>query len=86
MTLIQLKSVQEIIVDSETTKANSERNFNYNLNDKNVKAKLLKGVKRIPYEKVINSSSINLVFNLGAWHSVVLPSILYWNQVKDQKS
>ena len=67
--------MQEIVVDSDDIKANSNRLFNYNLNDKTAKAKLLKGAKRNPFEIVRNKGSINLMFNLGVWQSVVLPCI-----------
>ena len=58
------------------------RTFVYSLTDKNAKARLLKGAKRIPFEIVKNSVSWNLVFNIGSWNNVVLPSVRYWNEVQ----
>ena len=76
---IELKSIDEIVKNSELINHNAgPRQFEYNLNDKNAKAKLLKGAKRPPFELIQNKGSINLIFNLGSWSHVVQPSILYW--------
>ena len=64
----------------------NERNFGYKLSDKGVKSKLMKGAKRTPFLKEENSTSTNLVFSVGAWHQVVMPSIEYWKQVKADDS
>ena len=88
---IEFNCVEDIVNDSEVAAAaippeEKSRTFEYNLSDKNAKAKLLKGAKRIPFELVRKSSSINIVFNIGSWNNVVLPSINYWNQIIGEKT
>ena len=60
---IELKSLENIISDSEILKGHA-REFEYKLDNKAATAKLIKGAKRISLEIVPNSSSCNLVFNL----------------------
>ena len=60
--------------------------FDYELNSKNAKNKLLKGAKRDPFEIEENSTSSNLIFSVGAWLSIVLPAVRYWKQIKDDKT
>ena len=43
------------------------RTFEYKLDDKATKAKLIKAAKR-SFIVEVNSTSCNLVFNAGAWH------------------
>ena len=76
---VEFNCVEDLVNHSEKVSqvVEQERSFEYNLSDKNAKAKLLKGAKRIPFELVKKTSSINLVFNLGSWNNVVLPSINY---------
>ena len=63
------------------------RTFEYKLDDKAAKAKLIKAAKRAsPFMVEVSSTSCNLVFNAGAWHTVALPSIGYWNEVKDDQT
>ena len=82
---IEKPSLECIVRDSELVKANdNERAFNYEINEKAAKNKLIKGAKRSVFEIVKNSSSSNLLFNLGSWHIVVLPSIRYWNNMKGE--
>ena len=50
------------------------------------KAKLLKAARRQPIEIEENSTSSNLVFSAGAWIHAVLPSVRYWNEVKESKT
>ena len=57
--------------------------FDYKLNDKAAKAKLVKSAKRVPLEIEENSCSSNLIFSAGAWQSAVLTAIRYWNDIKD---
>ena len=84
---IEFSSVENVVIDSETVvRRDSTRNFEYKLDDKAAKGKLLKGVKREPFEVVENSASSNLLFNLGSWNNVVMPSIRYWNEGKGNKS
>ena len=56
--------------------------FDYKLNDKAAKSKIVKGAKRIAFEVHENSTSTTLVFSSGAWQVVALPAAAYWNQVK----
>ena len=81
-------SISDHIESSETFKQiEGLRTFEYSLRDKTAKAKLVKAAKRDEAFKVEeNSSSSNLVFSAGAWHTVVLPSLRYWNEVKDDKA
>ena len=75
---IEMKSIQEIVDASELAKSSeNKRSFEYNLDDKTAKAKLVKGGKRIPFDLVQNSTSSNLVFSIGAWNHVVLPTVKY---------
>ena len=84
---IEFTSVEGLVKDSEVVATKDEvRKFEYKLNDKAAKGKLIKGGKRIPFEVVENSSSSNLVFNLGAWNYVVRPSFKYWSEVKGNKT
>ena len=62
------------------------RAFEYLLNEKSAKAKLIKGAKRIPFDVEDNSSSSNLIFSVGSWKNAVLPSVSYWKEVKGNKS
>ena len=48
--------------------------------------KLLKGAKRIPLLLEEHSSSSNLLFSLGSWHTVIRPSLRYWDNVKGDNS
>ena len=63
---------------------NDSLTFDYELNSKAAKSKLLNKSKRIPSE-VENKSSINLNFSVGAWLTAVLPAVRYWNEVKGEK-
>ena len=80
-------AIIDLVKDSEIEKPSDvKRKFEYNLNEKAAKAKLLKNAKRVPFEVVSNSTSSNLVFSLGAWDQVVLSTIRYWNHVKGEKT
>ena len=60
-------SIVEYVKNSEVSKnTNSPRIFDYYLNDKTSKAKILKSAKRNPMETEENSSSTNIVFSAGA--------------------
>ena len=65
---------------------NDSVTFNYELNDKSAKAKLVKGSKRIPFEVEEKSTSCTLVFCVGAWLTAVLPAGRYWNDIKGDKT
>ena len=84
---LEMKSIQELVEDSEVAiPTEIKRSFEYNLNAKAAKSKLLKGAKRVPFEIVHNSTSSNLIFSVGAWNHVVLPTIKYWNTIKGNKT
>ena len=65
---------------------NDSVTFNYELNDKSAKAKLVKGSKRTPFEFEKKSTSFTLVFSVGAWLADVLPAVRYWNEIKGDKT
>ena len=60
--------------------------FDYKLNDKAAKSKLVKGAKRVPLEIEENSTSTTFIFNSGAWQVGVLPSVNLWSQIKGDQS
>jgi hypothetical protein len=75
MSAIESHSNDEIVtLDDHVRSSEVLRNINsssvqfeYELNDKATKAKLLKAAKRSPIEVEENSTSMNLVFSAGAW-------------------
>ena len=81
---IELTSLENVVKDSGILKLPTKA-FEYNLNEKAATTKLIKGAKIPPFDLVFNSSSCNLIFNLGPWHTVVLPSIKYWSDVMGSK-
>ena len=84
---IEFKDVDSVVKDSEIVEYNDiKRNFKYKLNDKLAKAKMMKGAKRVPYDVEYNSSSCNFMFNLGSWVHVVLPTLVYWRNMKAEKT
>ena len=84
---LEMQGIQELVEESEQVKPiDKKRTFEYNLDDKSTKSKLLKGAKRVPFEIIENSTSSTLVFSNGAWNHVVLPSMKYWNTIKGEKS
>ena len=85
--MIQLDCIEDVVKDSEIISyTGNKRAFEYGLSDKGIKTKLLKNAKREPFEVVRNSSSCNLVFSVGAWNYVGLPSVNYWDQVKGDQT
>ena len=79
----ELKSIDHLLKETEIVRRGEKaRVFNYKLDDKAAKGKLVKGARRIPFEVAANSTSSNLVFNLGAWNHVVQPSLRYFNTAK----
>ena len=80
-------SVKEHVEESETAAyKDGNRQFDYKLDDKSIKTKMVKSAKRIPFEVVEHTSSANLVFSLGSWYNVVLPTVRYWSEVKGNKT
>ena len=71
----------DLYILSEGTRA-----FEYQLNEKSAKAKLIKNAKRIPLEIEDNSTSSNLIFCVGSWKNAVIPAVSYWKEVKGTKS
>ena len=87
MSIIRELEIVDLVKDSELARnMEGKRHFEFKLNDKAAKSKLIKGAKRKHFDVVANSSSTNLVFSLGAWFHVVLPNTQYWNQVKEEKT
>ena len=83
----EMEGIGCLVEDSELLKTpDNRRTFEYNLNDKAAKAKLLKGARREPFEVVVNQTSCNLVFSVGGWKQVVQPTIEYLNQIKGLKT
>ena len=83
---IEMNSIQEVVDDSEVIKLPENRRiFEYNLNDKNAKNKLIKGAKKEPLDVVLNKASCNVVFSTGSRSQIVLPTILYWKQAAENK-
>ena len=81
------QAIIDIVKDSEINhQSEVQRSFVYDLSDKAAKAKLVKGAKRIPFEIIEHSTSSTLVFSMGAWNHVVMPSGRYWNQSKGEKT
>ena len=84
---IEVISIEKLVHESELIESvGSIRQFEFKLDEKAAKGKLMKGAKRIPFEVIKNSSSSNLDFSLGAWSSVVQPSIRYWSEAKGIKT
>ena len=87
MSLVKLDSIDEIVKDSEIMKNDEiKRTFEYNMNDKAAKAKLVKGAKREAYEVVKNQSSCNIDFSVGSWNHIVLPTIQYFKKIRGEKT
>ena len=84
---MEYTSVDTFVRDSEIVERRKiPRKFEYALDEKAAKGKLIKGAKRSPFEVVVNSSSSNLIFSPGSWNSVVLPALGYWDEVKGNKT
>ena len=80
-------SIEEHVKDSDLCIIpETIREFEYKLNEKSAKAKLVKNAKRAPIEIEDNSTSSNLKFSVGAWKNVVMPAIYYWKDVGGTKS
>ena len=84
----EIVSINDHVKSSEIQELSENiRAFEYCLSDKGAKAKLLKAARRANTMEIEeNSTSSNLNFSAGAWHTVVLPSISYWNEVKGNDS
>ena len=79
-------TIEDHVKNSEILKfSGNSRSFEYDLNDKAAKAKIVKAAKRSAFYVENHSSSSNLVFNPGAWQNVVLPSLWYWEEVKNEE-
>ena len=84
---IEVISIEKLVQESELIESvGSIRQFEFKLDEKAAKGKLMKGAKRIPFEVIKNSSSSNLDFSLGAWNNIVQPSISYWREAKGNKT
>ena len=71
-----MKSSQHII------KTSLNRKFEYNLNEKSTKAKLLKGALKSPFSKEFKSTCAVLNFSDGSYFFSVLPAIEVWKEMK----
>ena len=60
--------------------------FDYKLNDKAAKSKLVKGAKREAFGVQENSTSTSLLFSAGSWQVAVQPSMQYWKHVQGDQS
>ena len=83
----KILSIEEYVKESDVCRlSEGTREFEYKLNEKTAKSKLLKGTKRIPFELEENSTSTNLVFSVGSWKNVVLPASRYFKEADSSKS
>ena len=81
----ELVSLEEHVNNTEVYKQKcSIITFDYQLDDKTTKSKLLKAAKRPPLDVENNSTSANLIFSAGAWYHIVLPSIKYFEEVNKE--
>ena len=64
MEIVEIKTIEDIVKDSSEIQVNKEklREFDYKINEKNLKTKLIKGAQRIPFDIVRNNGSINDLF------------------------
>ena len=61
------------------------RNFDYDLNEKKAKAKLLKGARRAKHLNIeIKSGCVNMRFSDGAYFEVVLPLLRNWHKMEKE--
>ena len=83
----EVETIEEHIRSSEILKnSKASTRLDFEMNDKAASSKLVKAAKRMPIEIEENSTSTNLTFSAGAWYSVVQPSIVYWNNVNEEKT
>ena len=83
----EVVTLHEHVEDSGLHKdTNSCIKFDYELNDKASRVKILKAADRPPIEMEENSTSSNLVFSAGAWFHVVLPSVQYWTDIQGEQT
>ena len=76
----------EVSSPCEVTEDTESRVFEYALNSKRAKAKLLKGAmrgKRLVVEKKIGC--VNLIFSDGSYFQTVLPLLRLWNRNQNEK-
>ena len=85
--MVVMNKLTNFVDDCEIMKiSEGNRKFEYNMNDKTAKAKLIKGAKREAFEVENNQSSSNLIFSVGSWNHLVLPTIHYWNSNNSLKT
>ena len=77
---------EHIKISDLEIESNQSITFNYELNDKSTKSKILKASKRAPFEIEKNSTSCHLIFSAGAWVHRVLPSVEYWDKIKGDQT
>ena len=76
--------IKESLVYKQTN--SSSITFDYELNGKATKLKLIKAAKRTNLEIEENSTSTNLVFSAGAWAHTVLPTVKFWSEIQGVQS
>ena len=65
----EIVTLDDHVKHSEVLRSlNASRTFDYELNDKATKAKLLKAAERSPLLSEENSTSSNLIFSAGGWY------------------
>ena len=63
----------------------SARTFNFDLNEKKAKAKLLKGANRRNHLDIeVKSGCVNMRFSDGSYHKVLLPLVREWQNLVDE--
>ena len=78
-------NVAVINVNQETVNKN-ERVFPYALNMKRAKTKLLRGGKRTKNMDIeIKTACVNMRFDDGSYHEVVLPILKIWQERLDEE-
>ena len=80
-----MKAIENSTVSIITSNSDEGRSFDYTLNKKKAKAKLLKGAKRATNLDVeVKSGCVNLRFSYGSYYEVVLPLLKSWTDTLDE--
>ena len=74
----RMNSLEETDTNKTSTNGENDRRFNYDLTEKTMRAKILKGAKQEPLEMEERKTCTNLVFNAGAFQITVLPAVNAW--------
>ena len=68
------------VMNNDVKEVDNGRVFNYAINKKRAKSKLLKGAKRSNLDVELKPGCVNLRFCDGAFYVIVLPLIKDWNK------